>query len=195
MIRIAAVALALLLLSGETRAHCDSMNGPVVAAGQKALDAKDVRLALIWVKPADEKEIKTAFDRTLAVRSLGKEARNLADRYFFETLVRVHRAGEGAPFTGLKESDVQPEPGIASAEQALQAGSIQNLAGELSAALLQQLRRSFERVQHSKDFTPVDVDAGRHYVENYVSYIHFVERLHIAVTPPDNAHEAEVHVH
>jgi hypothetical protein len=118
----------------------------------------------------------------------------LADRFFFETLVRVHRAGEGAPFTGLKSADLLPEPGIASAEQALQAGSIQDLAGELSAALLQQLRRSFERVQHTKDFTPTDVDAGRRYVENYVSYIHFVERLHNAVAPAAGAHEP-LHVH
>jgi hypothetical protein len=42
------------------------------------------------------------FTKTLAVRKQSKEAKELADMYFFETLVRIHCAGEGAPYTGLK---------------------------------------------------------------------------------------------
>ena len=195
MFRIAALIISLLTLSAETLAHCDSMNGPVVLAGQKALMTRDVRYALIWVKPADEKEIRTAFEQTLAVRTLGKEARALADRYFFETLVRVHRAGEGAPFAGLKEADVMPEPGIASAEHALETGSIRDLAGELSAALKTELEGSFERVKSTKDFSSADVNAGRRYVENYVAYIHFVERVHKMVAATDATREPETHQH
>jgi hypothetical protein len=40
--------------------------------------------------------------RKLCVRTLDLEAKALADRYFFETLVRLYRAGEGAAYKGLK---------------------------------------------------------------------------------------------
>jgi Family of unknown function (DUF6448) len=51
------------------------------------------------------------FQRILLLRRLGHEAKELAARFFFETLVRIHRAGEGAPYTGLTEGE--PEPIIA----------------------------------------------------------------------------------
>ncbi|MGB5880394.1 MAG: DUF6448 family protein, partial [Thermoanaerobaculia bacterium] len=91
-----------LLLPNLAIAHCDGMDGPVVVAAQKALASGDVNLVLIWVQKDDEKEIRQSFDRTVAVRELSAEAKELADMYFFETLVRIHRAGEGAPYTGLK---------------------------------------------------------------------------------------------
>ena len=80
----------------RARAHCDSLDGPVVKAALEALDTRNPAYALIWVTAADEPEIRSAFERTLAVRALGPQARDLADRFFLETLVRVHRAGEGA---------------------------------------------------------------------------------------------------
>ncbi len=81
---------------------CDGMEGPVVKAAPKALEAGNVNLVLIWVQEKDEGEARSAFEKTLAVRKLGLEAKALADMYFFETVVRIHRAGEGAPYTGLK---------------------------------------------------------------------------------------------
>src|SRR3990172_9984859 len=89
----------ILLFPNSAMAHCDGMDGPVVKAAQKALASGDVNLVLIWVQKEDEKEIREAFDRTLEVRKLSAEAKELADMYFFETLVRVHRIGEGAPYT------------------------------------------------------------------------------------------------
>ena len=69
-----------------------------------------------------EQEIRDAFVEVLAVRSLGIEAKQLADRYFFETVVRVHRAGEGEPFTGLKAAG-SVDPAIAIADRALESDS------------------------------------------------------------------------
>jgi len=98
-----AVAIALLgLTPARALAHCDGLDGPVVKAAQRALETRNPALVLIWVQEEDEREIQTAFEQTLAVRELSPQAKALADRFFFETLVRVHRAGEGAPFTGLK---------------------------------------------------------------------------------------------
>ena len=90
------------LLPRAVFAHCDTMDGPVVAAAKAALEKGDVTPVLKWVAKDREGEIRTAFQKTLAVRSKGPEAKELAHMYFFETLVRIHRAGEGAPYTGLQ---------------------------------------------------------------------------------------------
>ena len=89
--------LAMMLIPNPAMAHCDGMDGPVVKAAQRALASGDVNLVLIWVQKKDIQEIRQAFERTLAVRKLGHAAQELADLYFFETLVRMHRAGEGEP--------------------------------------------------------------------------------------------------
>src|SRR5512145_2539739 len=100
---IGAVAFALCgPAASSLRAHCDGLDGPVVQAATRALATGNVNLALIWVHPKDEPEIRTAFAETAAVRRHGPRARRLADRAFFETLVRVHRAGEGAQYEGLR---------------------------------------------------------------------------------------------
>src|SRR5690606_6191987 len=98
----ASLALAALVLPGDAFAHCDSMDGPVVVAAQQALETGELEPMLIWVRAEDEAEVRSAFDRVRRVRRQGGEAAALADRYFFETVVRLHREGEGASYTGLK---------------------------------------------------------------------------------------------
>ena len=115
--------LVLVLAPSYLNAHCDTMNGPVVKAAKKALETGNVNLVLIWVQKQDAAEIKSAFEKTLAVRKLSSEARDLADMYFFETLVRIHRAGEGEPYTGLKPTETKVEPGIEAADNSLETGS------------------------------------------------------------------------
>jgi hypothetical protein len=116
------VALAIAPLP-RALAHCDGLDGPVVQAARKALETGEVNLVLIWVQKPDEAEIKRAFDHAQTVRKLSAEARELADRYFFETLVRIHRAGEGAPFTGLKPAGRDLGPAIPAADNALRDGN------------------------------------------------------------------------
>lgn len=95
------------------------MDGPVILAARAALEQKDITPVLKWVQKDDEGQIKAAFTRTLAVRAKGPEARDLADQFFFETLVRIHRAGEGAPYTGLKPAGTPVEPAIEAADKAI----------------------------------------------------------------------------
>src|SRR5512141_745701 len=130
------ILLALSLFpKGMLCAHCDTMNGPVVKAAQKALEAGDVNLVLVWVQKKDETQIKEAFQKTLAVRKLSPDAKKLADMYFFETLVRIHRAGEGVAYTGLKPADTQFDPGIEAADKALEIGSDEELLKQLTEAV------------------------------------------------------------
>src|SRR6185312_11295160 len=81
-----------LLLSSPVTAHCDSMDGPVVKDAQTALADRNVYPVLKWVRQEDEEPIRKAFEMTLAVRGQSEAAKSIADPYFFETLVRVHRA-------------------------------------------------------------------------------------------------------
>lgn len=162
---------------GESYAHCDTLDGPVVATARAALAKGDVTPLLKWVRPEGENEIKAAFVKTLAVRAKGPEAKELADMYFFETLVRIHRAGEGAPYTGLKPSDAI-DPAVALADKALEKGSVDKLINVLATAMGNGIRERFARVYENQRHANESVVAGREYVESYVVFTHYVEGLH-----------------
>lgn len=106
-----------LLFPGIASAHCDTLDGPVVMAAKMALEKGDVTPVLKWVKSEYEGEILEVFNKTLSVRRKGREAKELADIYFFETLVRLHRASEGAPYEGLKPAGTDLGPAVQGAKQ------------------------------------------------------------------------------
>lgn len=163
-------------------AHCDTMDGPVVKAAQRALETKQLRPLLIWVPEQDEAEITHAFEHTLQVRALGGKARELADRFFFETVVRIHRAGEGEPYTGLKPAGTDLGHAVPAADRALASGSSDELRAVLVAALNERLDEYFAQVMARRDFAPNDVQAGREYVEAYVQFLHLAEELELLLS-------------
>ena len=178
--------------------HCDGLDGPVIRLAIKALDTGNVNHVLPWVSEHDEPEVRRVFAHALSVRKLGADARALADRHFFETLVRVHRAGEGAPFTGLKPAGRDLGPAIPAADQALGDGSIEKVAKLLTDAVAEGVRDRFHTAFSRRQFASDDVQAGRDFVGAYVSYVHYVERLwHDATSPAQlhHAEHAEVHQH
>ncbi len=176
-IAVAAMTAACLVLSQPALAHCDSLDGPVVRDARAALEKRDPTPVLKWVTAENESEIRDAFAKTLAVRNLGNDARLLADRYFFETLVRVHRAGEGEPFTGLKPAG-RIDPGISAADASLEAGSAERLAKQLAQAIEADISKRFDVALERKKHSGESVAAGRAYVAAYVEYVHFVEGVH-----------------
>jgi hypothetical protein len=167
------------------------MDGPVVVAARRALDSGDPAHVLIWVKPADEAQIRTAFQQARAVRKLGPEAKTLADTWFFETLVRVHRAGEGAPFTGLKPAGRDLGPAIPAADKALEQSDVTPVQKLLADAATAGVRERFAQVMALRKFEKSDLAAGRKYVDAYVAFIHYVERLHEASTRTAEGHFEE----
>ena len=62
---------AALVFPTPASAHCDGVDGPVVAAARQALDSGDPNPVLIWVQPKDEAEVRRAFNEAVAVRKLG----------------------------------------------------------------------------------------------------------------------------
>ena len=161
-------------------AHCDSLDGPVIKEAQLALEKGDVTPLLKWVTKEHEKDIRSAFAQALAVRTKGKDARELADRFFFETLVRVHRAGDGAPYTGLKPAGTIA-PAIAAADKAITAGSVDALSAKIGNAVRDGIRKRFAAVMEKKKHADDSVEAGREYVAAYVEYVHFIEGIHSMV--------------
>lgn len=158
-------------------AHCDTLDGPVVMAARTALDKGDISPVLKWVREQDEGEINKAFQKALSVRKLSPQAKDFADMYFFETLARVHRAAEGAPYTGLKPAG-EVEPAVAAADNAIKNGSVDELAKEISALVNSGIHQRFEHLMQTKKHTDENVASGRQYVGAYVEFVHYVERLH-----------------
>jgi hypothetical protein len=176
---IATGLLATLPILGpsELSAHCDALDGPVVQAAKQALERGEVTPVLKWVAEEQEQEIRAAFDQTLKVRGVSDEARGLADRFFFETLVRIHRAGEGAPYSGLKPAGTIQQP-IMAADKALQSGSVDELADRIASTVANGIRTRFADALAREKHGEESVEAGRAFVTAYVEYIHFVEGLH-----------------
>jgi hypothetical protein len=145
--------------------HCDSLDGPVVKAARRALEAEQPAIVLPYVPEEAEDEVREAFDAVLAIRDTDPAVRDLADRHFFETVVRIHRAGEGAPFTGLKPAGLDHGPVIPVAERGLETGSPDELVALLTERVAEEVRSRFKHVMELKARTNGDIGANRDYVE------------------------------
>ncbi|MFZ6032653.1 MULTISPECIES: DUF6448 family protein [unclassified Melioribacter] len=174
---ISFLALFTFILSDSTFAHCDSMEGPVVKAAQKALETGNINYVLIWIKAEYESEIQNLFDKVLRVRTLNNEALELADMYFYETVVRLHRMGEGVGYTGLKPAGYRPEEGIEAADIAIEKGSVEEILQHADKSKHSDVIKYFNDVQLKKNYKVNDIKAGREFVEAYVHFIHYVEKL------------------
>ena len=157
--------------------HCDTMDGPVVKAAKMALRTKNVNYVLIWVHEKEEAEIRSAFTKVSRVRRLGREARDLADLYFFETVVRLHRAGEGEPYTGLKASGTEDMALFVEIDKAIDKNSVSALTARFPADEKSAIEERFLEVISKKKFGVNDVAAGRRFVESYVTFLHMVEKI------------------
>jgi hypothetical protein len=186
------VFFAFLLLSGfvssEAFAHCDTLDGPVVKDAEVALAKGDVTPVLKWVKKDAEPEVRSAFKTAVAERTKNPKNKESSDKKFFETLIRVHRTGEGADFTGLKPAG-SVEPIIAEADKALETGSINELTSKMTHHLTEGVTERFNRVVETRKHKDESVEAGREYVEAYVQYVHYVEGIHGAVAGKGGHHE------
>ncbi len=193
MSKRSAVPFALLILASLTvlpataRAHCDTLDGPVVKAARTALETGKLNPVLAWVQPGDEVEVKAAFTRALVVRKLGPEARELADLSFFETVVRVHRAGERAPYTGLKPAGQDHGPAVPAADRAIAQRSAEEVEELLVGAVRRGLHQRLELVA-TRAPPGEKVAQGRAWVEAYVPYVHWVEGVYQAATAGAGVH-------
>lgn len=193
------LVLMLSLTTIQINAHCDGIDGPVVIDAKKAIETENVDLVLIWVMEEYEDEIKDAFNKTLQVRKQSPEAQELADMYFFETLVRVHRQGEGAPYTGLKPAGRDLGPAITLADASIEKESLKELYELLTSNIHDGLHLYYDNVLRKKNFDKDNVDAGREFVESYVEFVHYVKAIYESAKTINAGHghktETQSHKH
>jgi hypothetical protein len=183
--------LLLIFSSAISFGHCDQMNGPLVMDAKKAIEQDNVNIVLKWVPAANETEIKDAFNQMMKVRDLSPEAKALSEKYFFETIVRIHRAGEGVAFRGVKPEGTLIDERVLAADKSIESGNLHPLERLVQKKDLPELTKRFNKVMSLKNFDVNNVEAGREYIEAYVLFFKFAEgeiEAHAA-----HGHGIEVH--
>lgn len=168
--------------------HCDSMDGPVVKAAMKALQTGDVNVILPYVHKEGETEVLKAFERVLPLQKYPNGVKEVANLYFFETVVRIHRAGEGAAFTGLKPAGLSVGPVIPVAENAIETGSSDELVHILSDTVRAEIKKRFDRVMQLKKRAGGTVEETREYIEAMLGLQVYSHKLYRCATA--ELHEA-----
>jgi hypothetical protein len=189
--------LVVLMTAWTARTHCDTEDGPIIPQIRASLDSGDITPLLKWLRPDDEQEIRDLFVRVRAIRSRSEEAREIGDRLFIETFIRLHRAGEGAGFTGIKPTGTTA-PIFAELDEALESGSAEALADKIAAEVRASIVTRFDRALELSKHQDESVEAGREFVEAYITYMHFVEGLHGYLTAEAPSHHSateEAHGH
>lgn len=151
------------------------MDGPLITDARKALVKNNVNYVLKWVSHANESEIRDAFNLAMKVMGFSSEAKELSEKYFFDTLVRIHRIGEGMPFTGVKPSGTPIDEKILAADKSIEIGNLSPLTGMVSKDDLSELTKRFNRVITLKNFDVNNLETGREYIEAYVQFFKFAE--------------------
>jgi hypothetical protein len=190
------VAASLLFGTNAARAHCDALDGPVAKAVEKALETGNVNPVLAYAPPTAEDEIRAAFQRSRKVRGLGPDAKALADRAFMETVIRLHRAGEGAAYTGLKPAGGDYGPVIPAAEHAIETGDLTRLRAVLAEEIEHALRERLAHVRESQKAsldpaTAAEVPQARERVSAELGFVTFAETIRQAVLGKGAEHHVD----
>ncbi len=170
------VAAGIFLLAPVTAdAHCDTMDGPAVKDAIRAMDTGNVNYALKWVQPKYEAEVSRAFRMSMKVKDINADTKNLAEQYFFEILLRDHRAGEGVAFDGVKPHGWPVDERVKAADQSIALGNLEPLKGLVEPDKWPEMQKRFQKVMSLKDFDVNRVEEGREYIEAYVQFFKFAE--------------------
>lgn len=172
-------------------AHCDSYDGPTIKDAIKALETNNVNLVLKWITPEQEKEIIPLFNKTYSLKSGDKEVYAIVEKHFFETLVRLHRETEGAPFTGLKPAGTTKKI-VQLSDHALESKNIDDFLVKLNNHLGKVIKEKYEKVAALDKVKNDSPEKGREYVEAYVDYTHTIEAIH-DIAEQSGDHSAHKH--
>lgn len=170
------LAMVFMLTSISGFAHCDSYDGPVIKDALTALDNNNVELVLKWIEPQQEQEVITLFNKTYSLKNEDEQIYTIVEKHFLETLVRLHRETEGAPFTGLKPAGSMT-PMVAMADRSIEINSMEEVAKNVTTHLEQVLRDRYAKVMELNKTKDNSVEEGRAYVHAYVEYTHTLEAL------------------
>ncbi|HLS12873.1 MAG TPA: DUF6448 family protein, partial [Flavobacteriaceae bacterium] len=165
-----------MLTSVSGFAHCDSYDGPVIKDALTALDNNNVELVLKWIDSHQEQEVIALFNKTYNLKDGDIEVYTIVEKHFLETLVRLHRETEGAPFTGLKPAGSMT-PMVEMADRSIEINSMDEVSKTVTTHLEEVLRERYAKVMELSKTKDNSVEEGRAYVHAYVEYTHTLEAL------------------
>jgi hypothetical protein len=127
------------------------------------------------------------------VRKQGTTARQLADRYFIETAVRLHRAGEGAPFTGV--TDEETPASILTADRAMASGSVTEVNTILEQAMRKGVEAKYQAVVNARAEAKRlnTVEAHRERVEAELMFEKYIYELNTLASSTEALTEGHAH--
>lgn len=184
------VSFILIFSSFSATAHCDSYDGPTIKDAQRALETNNVDLVLKWISPEQESEVISLFNKTYALKSSDKEIYDIVEKHFFETVVRLHRETEGAPYTGLKPAGTTKRI-ILLSDKTLEEKDISEFLNKLNTHIGKVIKAKYEKVIALNKVKNETAAKGREYVKAYVDYTHTIEAIHDMIEPT----ESSVHAH
>lgn len=170
------LGMLMMLVSLPAQAHCDSYDGPVIQDALRALEQDDVSLVMKWIEPQYEAEISNLFTKTVSLKDQDQEVYDIVEKHFLETLVRLHREGEGAPFTGLKPAG-SATPLVQMADASIAQNDLTGLLTKLTDHLQKDLSDKYQKVMDLHKVKDQSVEQGRAYVAAYVDYTHTLEGI------------------
>lgn len=170
------LAMVFMLTSISGFAHCDSYDGPVIKDALTALDNNNVELVLKWIDSHQEQEVIALFNKTYNLKDGDIEVYTIVEKHFLETLVRLHRETEGAPFTGLKPAGSMT-PMVEMADRSIEINSMDEVSKTVTTHLEEVLRERYAKVMELSKTKDNSVEEGRAYVHAYVEYTHTLEAL------------------
>ncbi len=176
-----------LLAPAGLRAHCDRVNGPVAKSARQALKTGQFKPVAIWIGEEQEAALQDRFESSLKAYRAGGPGKKVAKSYFMSEAIRLHRAAEGMPFTGLKPASELPID-LKLAEKARETGDVQPVVDLLSSELEQKVKKWFKTSREARRQweQQQNVETGRKWADAYVKYIIYVHKLYqkIMAGPP-----------
>ena len=191
ILSIVLVSLLMIFGSLPVSAHCDSYDGPTIKDAIKALETNNVNLVLKWINQQQEQEIISLFNKTYSLRNGDKEVYAIVEKHFFETLVRLHRETEGAPYTGLKPAGTTKNI-IQLSDLAIESKDIDDLLVKLNNHIGKVVREKYQKVATLDITKNISPEKGREYVKAYVDYTHTLEAVH-DIVEQGSGHSAHNH--
>jgi hypothetical protein len=152
----------------------NTQNHPIVKTAQVAFEKGDVKSILKWVKKEERKEIQDLFEKTLIVRKQGKEAQDIADRYFLETFIRLHLVRDGGTYAGKTPPGVV-EPVVMEADKALEPVPVDALVKFIIRKVREGIHERFAKVKETGKNADQSIEAKREYMEAYAQFNHYAE--------------------
>lgn len=181
------LASFIFMFTKSVSAHCDSYDGPVIKDAEKALETNNINLVLKWVSEEQENEITPLFQKLYKLRNGDKEVYEIVKKHFFETLVRLHRETEGAPYTGLKPAGTTKQI-IQMTDKTIIENNVEDFLLKLNNHIDKVVREKYEKVSRLNMVKDDSVEKGREFVAAYVDYTHTVEAIHDIIEHNGGSH-------